>query len=154
MPILDGYAATEYIKAQAHIHETVIVALTASAFDSEQEMVLAKGCDGFLRKPVTEAEIWATLTQHLGVAFIFEDAIALESPATMSATEQGDRLSKMPSTWRKAFKKAAIIAKPEAVIALIQQLPDTEQPLAAQLAQMVAAYRFADLVNLIEVDPE
>nr|MDJ0845301.1 PAS domain S-box protein [Crocosphaera sp.] len=54
MPILDGYKATERIKATPQGQETVIIALTASAFEEERNLVLSAGCDDFMRKPFRE----------------------------------------------------------------------------------------------------
>jgi two-component system sensor histidine kinase/response regulator len=40
---MDGYDATKYIKAQPNGQETVIVALTASAFEEERSVALEAG---------------------------------------------------------------------------------------------------------------
>jgi len=42
MPVMDGYEATRRIKATPQGQQTIIVALTASAFEDERERVLAK----------------------------------------------------------------------------------------------------------------
>lgn len=56
MPVMDGYGATRRIRAlETSEHTTKIVALTASAMDTDREAVLAAGCDDFMRKPFKEA---------------------------------------------------------------------------------------------------
>lgn len=50
----------------------VIIALTASAFEEERAAALAAGCDDFISKPFHEAEIFAALSRHLHVAFVYE----------------------------------------------------------------------------------
>ena len=49
MPVMDGYEATRRIKATPKGQDTVIVALTASAFEEQRSAVMSAGCDGFVR---------------------------------------------------------------------------------------------------------
>ncbi|NJM27292.1 MAG: response regulator, partial [Pseudanabaena sp. RU_4_16] len=51
MPVMDGYEAARQIKAQPKGQATVIIALTASAFEEERAVVLSTGCNDFLPKP-------------------------------------------------------------------------------------------------------
>ena len=92
MPVIDGHEATRQIRA-AGDSGTVIVALSASAFEQDRERVLAEGCDDFVRKPFRAEELFAMLTKHLGVRFIFED---VAPPETASS-----------SRWRRAGSEIA-----------------------------------------------
>ena len=62
------------INRQSSIHRVPIVALTAHAFEEEKEVILAAGCDDFVRKPFLEAEIFEVMARHLGVKYLFEGA--------------------------------------------------------------------------------
>lgn len=61
MPVMDGYEATQHIKAHKG-QATVIIALTASALDEERAQILAAGCDDFVRKPFLEDTIFKKMT--------------------------------------------------------------------------------------------
>jgi two-component system, sensor histidine kinase and response regulator len=63
MPELDGYAATEHIRSVEKGH-TPIVAMTASALESEQRRCIEAGMDGFLSKPVSVEAIGAALLRY------------------------------------------------------------------------------------------
>jgi len=53
MPVLDGYQAARQIRRlQAGSHRTPIVAVTASAMQSDQDRCLAAGMDDYLAKPL------------------------------------------------------------------------------------------------------
>jgi CheY-like chemotaxis protein/HPt (histidine-containing phosphotransfer) domain-containing protein len=65
MPVMDGLQATQAIRAlPGAAARTVIVALTADAFQETRERLLAGGMDAFLAKPVRPDEIEAMLQQQ------------------------------------------------------------------------------------------
>ncbi len=75
MPELNGYEATRQIKALPECQHTIIIALTASAFEEERSAILASGCDDFTRKPFREVEILAKMQRYLGVDYEYEGDI-------------------------------------------------------------------------------
>jgi CheY-like chemotaxis protein/HPt (histidine-containing phosphotransfer) domain-containing protein len=67
MPVLDGYAATERIRAQETPGERVpIIAMTAHAMAGDRERCLAAGMDDYVAKPVRPEELDAVLERWLG----------------------------------------------------------------------------------------
>ena len=62
MPILDGYKASEQIKAFSKVP---IVALTASVMQDDYERTKSIHFDGYLRKPVLKADLVAELMRFL-----------------------------------------------------------------------------------------
>jgi signal transduction histidine kinase len=61
MPIMDGYEATETIKAMPEHRDIPIYALTAHAFPEDRERCLALGMDGHLTKPIDTDVFYAAL---------------------------------------------------------------------------------------------
>jgi len=72
MPVMDGYEATEQIKQHLKGQATAVIALTASVLEEEKAIVLSAGCDGIIRKPFQEHEIFETMHQHIGVQYLYE----------------------------------------------------------------------------------
>jgi two-component system sensor histidine kinase/response regulator len=76
MPVMDGHEATKRIKQMQAAHPldppTVIIALTASAFEEDRRLILDEGCDDFVRKPFRENEIFDKLVEHLGIRFVYK----------------------------------------------------------------------------------
>ena len=52
LPVLDGWAATEQLKAAPETNHIPVIALTAHAMAGDREKALAAGCDEFDTKPV------------------------------------------------------------------------------------------------------
>ncbi len=52
LPVLDGLAATERIRANPELRETIIVAVTAHNEGDFRERARAAGCNAFFSKPI------------------------------------------------------------------------------------------------------
>lgn len=52
LPVLDGFAAAESIRAHPELKETVIVAVTAYQDADQRARALAAGCNAFVTKPI------------------------------------------------------------------------------------------------------
>ncbi len=73
MPEINGYEATQYIKNNDNGRRTVIIALTASAFEEERTQILAAGCDDFVRKPFRDTDIFEHMAKHLNIAYLYQE---------------------------------------------------------------------------------
>jgi signal transduction histidine kinase/DNA-binding response OmpR family regulator/ligand-binding sensor domain-containing protein len=79
MPVMDGHEATRRIReeeARTSRDRTVIVALTASVFESDQDTLTAAGVDDVLFKPYREEAIFDVIAVRLEVTFELEKAEA------------------------------------------------------------------------------
>jgi predicted ATPase/signal transduction histidine kinase/DNA-binding NarL/FixJ family response regulator/tRNA A-37 threonylcarbamoyl transferase component Bud32 len=72
MPVMDGFEATYQIRTFPDLDHIVIIATSASVFDFNQQQSLAAGCDGFLPKPIQEAELLEQLQLHLKLEWVYE----------------------------------------------------------------------------------
>jgi signal transduction histidine kinase/ligand-binding sensor domain-containing protein/ActR/RegA family two-component response regulator len=69
MPEMSGTEAARRIRGLEHGETVKIAAITASAFESDRQEVLAAGMDDFVRKPYRPGEIFDCLARHLPVHF-------------------------------------------------------------------------------------
>ena len=74
MPIMDGYTATRWIRAQEKLQQqdsalnftpTIIIALTANVLESDRQNVLAAGCNDCVYKPFREDLLLQKVAEHL-----------------------------------------------------------------------------------------
>jgi CheY-like chemotaxis protein len=67
MPKMDGLSATRFIRALTHLHQPIIIALTANAFQDDQKACFDAGMNGFLSKPITFDALKTALNQQLSL---------------------------------------------------------------------------------------
>jgi two-component system sensor histidine kinase/response regulator len=151
MPVMDGHTATRHIKSSDTGRSTIIIALTASVFQEDREMVLAEGCDDFVRKPFRAEEIFEKLTRHLGVRFIYAES---EQPAASPPLLASDQ-SKMPATalptaWLAELRQATVAADLDRILALIDQQRSIDPALADQLAQWARNFDYDQILRLTQ----
>ena len=65
LPVLDGLAATERIRSNPNLRDTIIVAVTAYSDHDYRARALAAGCNAFVSKPIDIEWLNELLTELL-----------------------------------------------------------------------------------------
>ncbi|MEW5958533.1 MAG: ATP-binding protein [Chloroflexota bacterium] len=150
MPVLNGYEATRRIKATSNGRSTVIIALTAGAFEEERAAVLAIGCDDFVRKPFQEAEIFDKIARHLNVRYLYEEEVKIDSaPTSDPKLLTAAHLATLPPEWRADLQQAVKEINLEKVNLIVGRISRENEPLAQALANLVENFRFDTLQALV-----
>ncbi|MEG4575470.1 GAF domain-containing protein [Microcoleus sp. N3A4] len=154
MPVMNGYEATRKIKADPLGKQTVIVALTASAFEEERQTILGAGCDDFMRKPFEAKILFAKMEELLGMRYIYEESVdaQLENESGIMGVTSSEsvesQIAKMPVEWVEKIYHAAHECCDNKIINLIEQMP-REFALSAQtLTVLVQDFLFDDIIEL------
>ncbi|MBW4520275.1 MAG: PAS domain S-box protein [Scytolyngbya sp. HA4215-MV1] len=154
MPVMSGYEATKHIKATMTGKETIIIAVTSSAFEEDRSTILEVGCDDFIRKPFQEAVIFAKLTEYLQVQFIYEENESRSGVQNPVAEKMGDNwltpehLQVMPDEWIAKLHQAAIEGRDYQLLELIQQIPVSHRTIGKALENLVNNFCFEKLIQL------
>ena len=152
MPVLDGYEAIRQIKASTKEQAVAIIAITASALEEEQTVVLDAGCDGLLRKPFREADIFTLMEQHLGVQFVYKKPTA-QLPAGIGrpqSTLLAAALAQLPLELLDQFEQAVNRLNLTSIEQKIVQIGQYQADLAPTLTQFVHDFHFDELLTLIQ----
>lgn len=67
LPDIDGTEVTARLRANPVFANTPIIALTANAMYGDRERFLDAGCDDYISKPVSKAELLEKVGQHLKI---------------------------------------------------------------------------------------
>lgn len=154
MPVMDGYEATKKIKASCKGQATVIIALTASAFDEERSMVLSAGCNDFVRKPFREKVILDKMATHLGIRYVYEsqamytERLAANSDFELVSLEKA--LTQMPPEWVTQLHQAALCTNEQLIFKLLEQIPPESIHLANTLTDWVNNFRIDKVIDLTQ----
>lgn len=154
MPVMDGYEATRYIKAHLQGQATAIIALTASIFDSDRQLVLTAGCDDFVRKPFQQAMIVEKLVEHLGVEFIYAELDPKLSHSESPVSLPANSLDFLPSDWRAQAYLFATQANQPALRQLIAELPLEQAQVRQSLAAWIDNFQFDKIMTLTRSNDE
>lgn len=166
MPVMDGYEATQRIRAKERQQEahssgdlntsspspTVIIALTASAFEEERERFLTAGCNDFVLKPFRAEMVFEKMAQHLGVCYVYEERSPSSSsqPVASHLPLTPEKLAVMPVDWIAQLHQAARSLDAERMNRLIEQIPESDHPLAIALTDLIDDFRFDRIMELTQ----
>jgi len=150
MPIMNGYEATQQIKATTKGQATAIIALTASSLEEERAVILSSGCDDFVRKPFREADIFETISKHLGVRYIYDEPTELLSKkAGKHKALTTSVLAILPTELLANLKEAATCLDMDKVERIIEEIRTHNSTIADGLATLSSEFKYDEILNLI-----
>lgn len=65
LPGMSGLELTRLIKADSHLHDIIVVALTSYAMRGDEQKALDSGCDGYLTKPIETRSFAGSIAGYL-----------------------------------------------------------------------------------------
>ncbi|MEA5617403.1 ATP-binding protein [Cronbergia sp. UHCC 0137] len=154
----DSYESLKKIQNQIgknnQTQHTIIIALTANAFEEECQKMLTHGYDDLIRKPFTRQILLEKISEHLGVKYISE----LESVNTVATsqstetfsneTELLQSLSEVPFDWLEQVHNAAASCSDDLILELMQQLPADKTLIIQAFKDLANNYEFEKIMEL------
>ncbi|MCC6745419.1 MAG: response regulator [Acidobacteria bacterium] len=153
---LDGIDATRAIREREKESQRrcVIIALTASAFDTDRDVILDAGCDDFVPKPFLDSVIFAKIREHLGVRYSYTGETE-ESAGTGQARSGGygidvDALSALPAELLDGLERAVREGDAESAIEVSGLIEELDGRLSGEVRVLVRQYRFDEIADALE----
>ena len=152
MPVMDGYEATQRIKATTKGQATAIIALTASVFEEERAIVISTGCDDFMRKPFRENDIFKMMQQHLGMRYLYEESAPSKS-AQPTETDfnplTAQAMATLPENLTEQLKQAILTANLDLMANLVVQIRAQNATLADAIKICLEQFEYSKILSLI-----
>ena len=127
MPVMDGFETIKIIMKNPYWSKIPIIAVTASAFDTDEKKVIDLGFSEYARKPVSLNEILRITKKYIKHNIIFKD----EEISTEFITEIADNLEEVILEIEKksvpVWKKIKKLRKREKVVLLANILMEIGQ---------------------------
>ncbi|MBW3585883.1 MAG: response regulator, partial [Cyanobacteria bacterium 0813] len=166
MPVLDGYEATKQIRAMEGGQNSIILALTAQASQSDRALAIAAGCNDYISKPFREQTLFLKMAEYLGLDYVYQEEETengergtnsflsyLSSVASgVSNSLDPTLLATLPEVWRVQLEDAALCGDDVAIVELVAQLSSELAQLGTYLTELANQYQFEKILNLIQ-DP-
>ena len=149
MPVMDGPEAMRRLRRLPGFNGISIIAVSASATDSDQRRSLAAGANAFLPKPIILSQLLTEIGALLKLKWIEEPPAAPHPPEPQAvgelvvppAKEMEDlhHLAKM-GNMQEILRRAEHVA----------ELDERYRPFVDQLSQLAKAYRSKAILSLVE----
>ena len=149
MPVMDGYEATQQIRAKLEGEAMAIIALTAHVFKEERAAILSAGFDDCVSKPFREAELFAAMSQHLGVRYIYEELTTSETSKEENVMS-GEDLASLPAEWLKNLEQAIFMGDLNLMEDAIAQIRTQNHAIALAIAHCLDNFEYDKILQLIE----
>ena len=155
-PLPTSPSAPQPTRPRSQERRTVIIALTASAFEEQRQKILAVGCDDFIRKPFKTEFLLEKIRQFLNVEYEYEkENIATEAnnqkiEINLAETDYQYLLSEMPNEWVKKVYENASKCCDDIILELIEQIPPENAALAIALTDLVENFQFKKIIKLTQ----
>ncbi len=158
MPVMDGYEATRQIRDKFGLVEPIIIAVTASAFNQDQEKSIAAGCNGFVAKPVQLETLLQQIGIFLNLVWIYQDNPTVK-PETDSLTSLTSLTMEATALLFPAPAEIAILydlammGDIKGIRDLVDNLEQTEakyKPFAEEIRQLAKRYRVKQIRDLLK----
>ena len=151
MPVMDGIEATKMIRTMPGGQETIIIALTASAFQDQRNKILAAGSDDFISKPYRNNEIYQCINKHLGVEFIYQSQ---SNSVTLSDSDNKQQLLSGFNLLNRqlitALHQAALKLDIEESLTVVEQIEREDADLAKDLRLRIDQMDFQGILDLLQ----
>ncbi len=154
MPVKTGFEAVEEIRNLPPLKDVVIIAISASVLDMDQEKSRFLGCDFFLPKPIDETKLLAALQEYLQLEWIYEAVIESNSADLVNIeTATAQELVPPPPEEIEILYELAMLGNMKKIrdrAIHLEELDEKYVPIATKLKNLAQGFQEKAILNLIE----
>ncbi|AFY56523.1 PAS domain S-box [Rivularia sp. PCC 7116] len=158
MPTMDGYQATKIIKTrqqEADLNsgiprKTVVIALTANAFEEQKDEIIAAGCDDLINKPFAKEELLEKLNQHLGVEYSYQQKADNTSSTEFTSAKLRQSLTQESPELVNEIKQAAAQCSDNLIFEIIETTPPNNSQATQILKYFAENFQFDKIIEAID----
>jgi signal transduction histidine kinase/ligand-binding sensor domain-containing protein/CheY-like chemotaxis protein len=146
MPVMDGREAVRRIRALDGGLTVKIAAVTASAFNSEREELLAAGVDDFVRKPYQASEIFDCMARHLDLTRIYSN-----SPHRLPVPPLGkEDLEGLPGELLGELADAVVTLDDMRIREVIAEISVLDSNAGAKLGHLAERFVYTSILDAVD----
>lgn len=146
MPVMDGKEAVRRIRALESGCDVKIVAVTASAFTSEREEILAAGVDEFVRKPYRASQLFDCMARLLGLPRVYGEQQREQRVLQLGKED----LSALPDELIRDLRAAVLTLDDDGVTEMIARVSECDAAAGDKLAKFANRHAYTAILKAIE----
>lgn len=158
MPVMDGLETARRLRKLPELKDVVLIALSASVFESTQQESILAGCNDFLPKPIEANHFLEQLRVHLGLEWIYEESSEskkCKTPSLSPASRFPAYCSLLPAASESVAKllKLAAMGDIEEIFeesAKLETLEPKLVPFVAKLRQLAKGFGLKQIRNILK----
>jgi signal transduction histidine kinase/FixJ family two-component response regulator len=156
MNVMDGFEATRRLRMLPDLINVVVIAISASVFNFDQQQSREVGCDDFLPKPVRESDLLEKLRIHLNLEWIYEKTIEerqAANQANSSLKTQNQKLIPPPIKELDTLIDLAMRGDLRGIIEQIARLEALDQqwiPFTTHLRQLAKSFKSKQVLEFLK----
>ncbi|MGB8690116.1 MAG: PAS domain S-box protein, partial [Microcoleus sp.] len=159
MPVMDGWEATRRLRQLPKFKDTVVLALSASVYETTRQESILAGCDNFLTKPIETNELLELLRVHLALEWIYEDGSSgkkrkAQTPKTASDLAAADGAIVSPASESVlALLRLSAMGDIEAILEEITKLENSDPklvPFVHHLRQLAKGFQLKQIRDFLK----
>ncbi|HEY9297406.1 MAG TPA: ATP-binding protein, partial [Phormidium sp.] len=161
MPNLDGFEVTRQLRSIPALKDTIVIAISASVFEFDQQQSIKVGCNDFLPKPVREEDLLQKLQQHLELDWIYDNQSEIGESLKQKDKPENNPVSSStspdllipPAEEVAIFLDLAMRGDLRAIAKRATQLEELNQdwsPFASYLRQLAKEFKGRQIVEFLK----
>ena len=152
MPVMDGFEATQQIRATEAGRTVPIIAVTASVSADDQQQMQNSGVDQCVRKPFQMDELLAALGRALKLDYCYAESSTLDLDPTPRGELTRATLALLPPERLTALRQALSAGDMEQFAMVLTQVAEVDETTAHQLGQLAHNYDYTALWELLGLE--
>ncbi|MGB3262332.1 MAG: response regulator, partial [Microcoleus sp.] len=158
MPVMDGLETARRLRQLPEFKDVVLIALSASVFESARQESLLAGCNDFVPKPIEANHFLERLRVHLGLEWIYEESAESKKCKT-SILSPASEIPACSALLPAASESVAKLLKLAAMgdiedffqeIAKLESLEPKLMPFATKLHQLAKGFQLKQIRSILK----
>ncbi len=148
MPELDGLETTRRLRADDRTRNTVIIAVSANAFDEDREKSIIAGCNDFIPKPIRLDDLLGVLKAQLSLEWVYEN-INVPNP---EQSHDAHNMMFPPTQHLRALIEVVRIGYVKGLLEKLEQIERLDKryaPFATPLRRLANEFRLNEITELV-----
>jgi CheY-like chemotaxis protein len=153
MPEMDGIELIYRLRQSPTSKETVIIAVSASAYENDQQKSLEAGGNAFVRKPVEADDLFEQLRRHLNLEWVYADSDLQDSDSLLADTDRAAPMIPPPTGELAALSELLVLGDVRAILDRADKLERMDGrlvPFATELRRLTKGFQIEKIRELLE----